>query len=63
VECSLRHLPTGCLKARRIQRRQRRDARGSREQVRTATGCRGEQVVYWALRALWVAYGGDPGGY
>lgn len=54
-------LRTGCLRARWRPRGQRHDARGSREHVRT--GCRGEQTVFWALRALWVACGGDPASY
>jgi hypothetical protein len=52
----LRYARASCSRARRIQRQQRRDARGSRQQVRT--GCRGERAVFWALRALWVACGG-----
>ena len=27
------------------------------------TVCCGERVVSWAVSVLWVAYGGDPGGY
>jgi hypothetical protein len=57
----LRLARASCPRARRVRRGQRRAARGSR--VWVLTGCRGEGVGLWTVSALWVAYGGDPGGY
>ena len=57
----LRLARASCPRARRRRRQQRRAARGSR--VWVLTGCRGEGVGLWTVSALWVADGGDPGGY